>query len=124
MAPADLKRKFPSLSGKADEELLVDKERPVRRPEPPRLPAVMLAPPNANLQPLRPEHVIKPRERIAVVREKTKAYLARRREEDKIMGRCRRQPLADTPRAVCFQALPVHLPPKGLDKAGGSDDER
>lgn len=35
MALADLKRKFPSLSDKTDEELLVDKERPARRLEPP-----------------------------------------------------------------------------------------
>lgn len=30
---ADLKRKFPSLHDKMDEDLLVDKERPVKKPE-------------------------------------------------------------------------------------------
>jgi hypothetical protein len=34
MALADLKRKFPSFADKTDEDLLVDKERPVKRPEP------------------------------------------------------------------------------------------
>ncbi|KAF5320088.1 hypothetical protein D9611_010314 [Ephemerocybe angulata] len=83
MALADLKRKFPSLSDKTDEDLLVDKERPAKRPEPSRL-GVKIPANNANLQPLRPEPVIKPRERIAQVREKTEAYLARRKDEDKI----------------------------------------
>ena len=31
LAFADLKRKFPSLNDKLDEELLVDKERPVKK---------------------------------------------------------------------------------------------
>ncbi|KAF6743130.1 hypothetical protein DFP72DRAFT_1102074 [Ephemerocybe angulata] len=39
---------------------------------------------NANLQPLRPEPAIKPRERIAQVREKTEADLARQKDEGKI----------------------------------------
>ena len=84
MALADLKRKFPSLSDKSDEELLIDKERPVKRPEPPRLPGVKIPPNNALLQPLRPDPVIKPRERIQQVREKYDQILARRKEEDKI----------------------------------------
>jgi enhancer of polycomb-like protein len=33
LAFADLKRKFPALHDKADEELLVDKERPAKRTE-------------------------------------------------------------------------------------------
>jgi len=33
MAFADLKRKFPALTDKDDESLLVDKERPVKKPE-------------------------------------------------------------------------------------------
>ena len=34
LAFADLKRKFPAFNDKADEELLVDKERPVKKPDP------------------------------------------------------------------------------------------
>jgi len=34
LAFADLKRKFPTLNDKLDEELLVDKERPVKKPDP------------------------------------------------------------------------------------------
>lgn len=33
LAFVDLKRKFPSFHDKADEELLVDKERPSKRPD-------------------------------------------------------------------------------------------
>ena len=33
MAFADLKRKFPGLHDKLDEELLVDKERPTKKPD-------------------------------------------------------------------------------------------
>jgi enhancer of polycomb-like protein len=33
LAFADLKRKFPMLHDKMDEELLVDKERPTKRPD-------------------------------------------------------------------------------------------
>lgn len=35
LALVDLKRKFPSLNDKLDEELLVDKEKPVKRPDAP-----------------------------------------------------------------------------------------
>lgn len=34
LAFADLKRKFPMLNDKLDEELLIDKERPVKKPDP------------------------------------------------------------------------------------------
>ena len=34
LAFADLKRKFPTLNDKVDDELLVDKERPVKKPDP------------------------------------------------------------------------------------------
>jgi enhancer of polycomb-like protein len=34
LAFADLKRKFPTLHDKLDEELLVDKERPVKKLDP------------------------------------------------------------------------------------------
>lgn len=34
LAFADLKRKFPTLNDKVDEELLVDKERPVKKQDP------------------------------------------------------------------------------------------
>ena len=33
LAFADLKRKFPAFNDKVDEELLVDKERPVKKPD-------------------------------------------------------------------------------------------
>ena len=33
LAFADLKKKFPALNDKVDEELLVDKERPVKKPD-------------------------------------------------------------------------------------------
>ena len=33
LALVDLKRKFPVFNDKADEELLVDKERPVKKPD-------------------------------------------------------------------------------------------
>ena len=33
LAFADLKQKFPMLNDKVDEELLVDKERPVKKPD-------------------------------------------------------------------------------------------
>jgi enhancer of polycomb-like protein len=33
LAFSDLKRKFPTLNDKLDEELLVDKERPVKKPD-------------------------------------------------------------------------------------------
>ena len=33
LAFADLKKKFPAFNDKVDEELLVDKERPVKKPD-------------------------------------------------------------------------------------------
>ncbi|KAJ2913088.1 hypothetical protein MD484_g7323, partial [Candolleomyces efflorescens] len=130
MALADLKRKFPSFADKTDEDLLVDKERPVKKPEPSRLP-VRIPANNGLLQPLRPDPVIKPRERIAQVRDKTDAYLARRKEEDKIWEDVVDNPF-QTPYTPFASRLFRFIPPPSApswpadasDKTSESDDER
>ncbi|TFK70814.1 hypothetical protein BDN72DRAFT_503858 [Pluteus cervinus] len=75
---ADLKHKFPSLGDKADEELLVDKERPVRRPDPPR--TIKLRP-DATL-PIRQEISIRPKERQAIIRDKIEQTLLQQKNDD------------------------------------------
>ncbi|KAJ2925726.1 hypothetical protein H1R20_g11362, partial [Candolleomyces eurysporus] len=130
MALADLKRKFPAFADKTDEDLLVDKERPVKKPEPSRLP-VRIPPNSALLQPLRPDPVIKPRERIAQVKDKTDGYLARRKEEDKIWEDVVDNPY-QTPYTPFASRLFKFIPPPsapswptdGSDKTAESDDER
>ncbi|EAU90006.2 NuA4 histone acetyltransferase subunit [Coprinopsis cinerea okayama7 len=125
LALVDLKRKFPSFSGQ-DEELLVDKERPKKDvvrvpPRPPR--------PTEVLTPI-PQVVIKPRERIAQVKQQIEATLAKQKEVDRSW-----EDVVDNP----YQAPPVpfasrlfqYVPPSDApsypsntsDKTSDSDEE-
>ncbi|GLB42746.1 putative enhancer of polycomb-like protein [Lyophyllum shimeji] len=77
MGLADLARKYPSLSEKGDEELLIDKEKPkkvdVTRPAKIK--------PEPGVQP-RVEVAIKPSERTALINEAIETALARQKERD------------------------------------------
>ncbi|KAJ3490259.1 hypothetical protein NLJ89_g11451 [Agrocybe chaxingu] len=78
---ADLKRKFPSLNDKIDEELLVDKERPVKKPEVARLGGLKIRTDHQASTP-RPEIIIRPKERVAMIREQIESQLARQKDID------------------------------------------
>ncbi|KIL58931.1 hypothetical protein M378DRAFT_170023 [Amanita muscaria Koide BX008] len=80
VAVVDLKRKFPSLGDKGDEELLIDKERPAKKPELSRLPIKLRA--NDAGAPSRIEIAMKPRERAALIREQIDRQLARQKDLD------------------------------------------
>ncbi|KAF8623276.1 hypothetical protein AX17_007482 [Amanita inopinata Kibby_2008] len=80
-ALVDLKRKFPSLGDKNDEDLLIDKERPAKKPELSRLP-LKLRTHEAGLPPARTELAIRPRDRAALIREQIENQLARQKELD------------------------------------------
>ncbi|KAJ7035651.1 enhancer of polycomb-like-domain-containing protein [Mycena alexandri] len=84
MAVVDLKRKFPALGDKADEELLIDKERPVKKAETPRLPGLKIRTPNdpnstASVS-ARIEPVMRPAARSAMIQSKIDIELTRQRD--------------------------------------------
>jgi len=78
MAFADLKRKFPTLTDKIDEELLVDKERPSRRPEASRVPGLKIRT-NETVPAPRQDPVIRPKDRVAMIRDQVEATLERQK---------------------------------------------
>lgn len=95
LALVDLKRKFPSLGDKGDEDLLIDKEKPVKRPESyvvaidlslwdslytlcSRLPLKIRTQDSVS----RPEISMRPKERIAMINEQIDNALAQRKEMD------------------------------------------
>ncbi|KAF8874330.1 hypothetical protein CPB84DRAFT_1753004 [Gymnopilus junonius] len=81
MAFADLKRRFPSLHDKLDEELLVDKERPTKKPDASCVPGLRIKT-NEQRAPLPREPVIRPKERQQLIREQIKAQLQKQKEID------------------------------------------
>ena len=95
LAFVDLKRKFPTLNDKVDEELLVDKERPVKRLEATyvfgflqtlilsfihcrRVPGLKI---KTNDSP-RSEPLIRPKDRVAAIREQIETTLERQKAID------------------------------------------
>lgn len=79
LAFADLKRKFPSLHDKLDEELLVDKERPTKRSDISRVPGLKI---RTSDQSQPKEVVIRPKERLQIIRDQIDATLARQKDLD------------------------------------------
>lgn len=101
MALADLKRMYPALNDKADEELLVDKERPAKKPEPAayvlwiaylvrlvltrairRIPGLRIRTQDSTVSTPRQETTLRPKERINAIREQIEATLARQKDQD------------------------------------------
>ncbi|KAH9839378.1 enhancer of polycomb-like-domain-containing protein [Rhodofomes roseus] len=81
----DLKRKFPSLGTKEDEELFHDKERVAKKPKPEnaRIPLRLRTRDNGDmLSPVAHEAAIKPKERQAHIQQLVDQDLARRKEKD------------------------------------------
>ncbi|KAH9475176.1 Enhancer of polycomb-like protein 1 [Psilocybe cubensis] len=82
LAFVDLKRKFPSLNDKIDEELLVDKERPTKRADTARVPGLKIRTSDQALPPPRQEVVIRPKERQQMIRDQIESQLARIKDLD------------------------------------------
>ncbi|KIM44097.1 hypothetical protein M413DRAFT_68403 [Hebeloma cylindrosporum] len=80
LALADLKRKFPSLHDKGDEELLVDKEKPSKRDNP-RLSGQKNGTNDKSLVPC-PPPAIRPKDRQEAIHNQEELFMARRREID------------------------------------------
>lgn len=80
----DLKRSYPiASSDKADDELLVDKERPARKSEPAtRIPGLRVRPQDSATPTLRQETALRPKERINAIREQIETALARQKDQD------------------------------------------
>lgn len=83
-ALVDLKRVYPAIfSDKADEELLVDKERPVKKSEPgTRIPGLRIRPQDSAVSTPRQEAALRPKERVSAIREQIETLLARQKEAD------------------------------------------
>ncbi|KAF9530669.1 enhancer of polycomb-like-domain-containing protein [Crepidotus variabilis] len=81
LAFADLKRKFPSLHDKTDEELLVDKERVVKKPETRSILGLKIKTNDSSSQ-VRHEPVIRPKDRVAAIRDQIETTLERQKAID------------------------------------------
>ncbi|KXN91311.1 Enhancer of polycomb-like protein 1 [Leucoagaricus sp. SymC.cos] len=83
-AVVDLKRVYPAaFSDKADEELLVDKERPVKKLEPAsRIPGLRIRTQDSAVSTPRQDMILRPKERINAIREQIEATLARQKDQD------------------------------------------
>ncbi|KAJ7133035.1 hypothetical protein C8R46DRAFT_1140417, partial [Mycena filopes] len=83
LAVVDLKRKFPALGDKADDELLIDKERPTKKVETSRLPGLKIRTPNdpsTASASARIEPVMRPAARAAMIQSKIDIELTRQRD--------------------------------------------
>jgi enhancer of polycomb-like protein len=98
LAFADLKLKFPMLNDKVDEELLVDKERPVKKPDASYVTLVFVVficnltvivsrrgplklRPHDDPPP-RPEVLLRPKERVTMIRDLVETTLTRQKDLD------------------------------------------
>ncbi|KAJ6624941.1 enhancer of polycomb-like-domain-containing protein [Mycena sp. CBHHK59/15] len=121
LAVADLKRKFPTLGDKADEELLIDKERPVKKQETSRLPGLKIRTPNDPSTPsARPEIAIRPKERSAMIQSQIDMELTRQKDhhwEDGINN------AYQAPAAPYASRLFKYVPPAASPAWPMSDDE-
>ncbi|KAK7031410.1 enhancer of polycomb-like protein [Favolaschia claudopus] len=106
-AVADLKRKYPTLGDKADEELLVDKERPPKKLETSsssRLPGLKIRTPNdsaVSVPSARVEPAMKPQARYAMIQSKIDIELTRQKDhhwEDGVSNSYQQAPVPYTSR--------------------------
>lgn len=86
MAVVDMKRKFPTLGDKGDEDLLIEKERPAKKPETlssssSRITGLKIRTPNdPNAATPRVEPVMRPQARAAMIQSKIDIELTRQRD--------------------------------------------
>ncbi|KAJ3498436.1 hypothetical protein NLJ89_g10220 [Agrocybe chaxingu] len=78
---ADLKCKFPSLNDKIDEELLVDKEQLVKKPEVAQVEGLKIRADHQASTP-RPEIIIRPKEQVTMIHEQIEPQLVRQKDID------------------------------------------
>ncbi|KAF5321443.1 hypothetical protein D9619_000083 [Psilocybe cf. subviscida] len=110
MAMVDLKRKYPSLGDKLDEELLIDKERPSKRQEIARVPGLKLRASESVAPPSRQEIGMKRKERARKYKDAVDQVLGRIKEannhwEDLLDNGCQ------TPPATYASKLFKYIPP-------------
>ncbi|KAJ7224458.1 enhancer of polycomb-like-domain-containing protein [Mycena pura] len=79
VAVVDLKRKFPTLGDKVDEELLIDKERPAKKQETSRLPLKIRTHNEPSATP-RIEPVMRPQARSAMIQSRIDIELTRQKD--------------------------------------------
>lgn len=88
MALVDLKRKFPQLGGRDDEELLYDRERIAKKPRPSDLAASQShkiktrLSGDASASPAPTEVQMRPREKLLLIQNTIEEYLKRAKERD------------------------------------------
>ncbi|KAJ3473978.1 hypothetical protein NLI96_g12716 [Meripilus lineatus] len=79
----DLKRKFPALGSKEDDELFYDKERVSKKPKADPATRIPLKfRPNGEFSPLPQEPVMKPKDRQQMIQKQVEADLAQRKNQD------------------------------------------
>ncbi|KAJ7746872.1 enhancer of polycomb-like-domain-containing protein [Mycena maculata] len=128
LAVADLKRKFPTLGDQSDADLLLEKERPAKKPEPSasasRLPGLKIRTPNDPNATPRIEPVMRPQARAAMIQSKIDIELTRQRDhhwEDGINNSYQPPAVAYTSRL--FKYVPPPSTPSWPGSSAPSEDE-
>ncbi|KAJ7880322.1 enhancer of polycomb-like-domain-containing protein [Mycena olivaceomarginata] len=129
LAVVDLKRKFPTLGDRADEELLIDKERPPKKQETssriPGLKIKTLNDPSTALASARLEPAMKPQARAAMIQSKIDIELTRQKDhhwEDGINNTYQQPAIPYTSRL--FKYVPPAVTPLWPSSTSSmSDDE-
>ncbi|KAF7370853.1 Enhancer of polycomb-like protein [Mycena sanguinolenta] len=128
MAVVDLKRKFPSLGDRTDDELLIDKERPPKKQEMSRLPGLKIRTPNdpsTAMASARVEPAMKPQARAAMIQSKIDIELTRQKDhhwEDGI-NNTYQQPVVPYASRLFKYVPPSGAPSWPSSASSTSDDE-
>ncbi|KAF9483666.1 hypothetical protein BDN70DRAFT_799389 [Pholiota conissans] len=128
LALVDLKRKFPSFNDKMDDELLIDKERPAKRPEVARVPGLKIRT-NDQVPPRRLEIAIRPKENAQRIRDNIEAYLNKQKDldhhwEDLVDNPYQTLPTSYASRLFKYISPPSTPPPlSSSSQSEKSDDE-
>ncbi|KAJ7493445.1 enhancer of polycomb-like-domain-containing protein [Mycena galericulata] len=126
MAVVDIKRKFPTLGDKGDEDLLLEKERPTKKPETSssRIPGLKIRTPNDPNATPRVEPVMRPQARAAMIQSKIDIELTRQRDhhwEDGINNAYQTPAVPYASRL--FKYVPPAAAPSWPSSPPASDDE-
>ncbi|EDR09801.1 uncharacterized protein LACBIDRAFT_293698 [Laccaria bicolor S238N-H82] len=110
LAFVDLKRRFPAFVDKADDELLIDKEKPGKKPDASRVTGLKIGVNDLGIPLIRPEISIKPKERLSAISHQIETILARQRDIDHQWEDCVDDPY-QPPQVPYASRLFKYIPP-------------
>lgn len=110
LAFVDLKRMFPAFVDKADDELLIDKEKPGKKLDASRVTGLKIGVNDLGISLIRPEISIKPKERLFAISHQIETILARQKDIDHHWEDCVDDPY-QPPQVPYASRLFKYIPP-------------